>query len=109
MHNNIDELPSRPPICLQLTTLLLTMNDSEVLQIPNSFFTHMQRLKVLDLSFTAIQSLPESISKLENLYALLLENCRQLKLCSFMEKLKALKELKLTESQIEEVPKVLKN
>ncbi|KAI8028099.1 putative disease resistance protein [Camellia lanceoleosa] len=62
------------------------------------------RFKLLELSFAAIQSLLESISKLENLYALLLENCRQLNYVPSLEKLKALKELKLTESQIEEVP-----
>ncbi|XP_028057290.1 putative disease resistance protein At4g10780 [Camellia sinensis] len=56
----------------------------------------------IGLSFTAIQSLPESISKLENLYALSLANCRQLSYVPSLEKLKALKELKLTESQIEE-------
>ncbi|THF99181.1 hypothetical protein TEA_010632 [Camellia sinensis var. sinensis] len=76
VHNNIDELPSGPPICTQLTTLLLIMNDSEVLRIPNSFFTHVQCLK----------------------------NCRQLSYVPSPEKLKALKELKLIESQIEEVP-----
>ncbi|KAI8026026.1 putative disease resistance protein [Camellia lanceoleosa] len=50
MRNDIEELTSDPPICPHLTTFLLQVNWSKVLWIPDSFFMHMPRLKVLDLS-----------------------------------------------------------
>ncbi|KAI8026617.1 Disease resistance protein [Camellia lanceoleosa] len=99
MYNKIEELPFRPPICPQLTTLLLRYN--RLLGIPNSFFVHMHHLNVLDLSGTYIESLPNSISKLVNLHTLLLKDCVRLKYVPSLEKLKALKELKLKRSQIE--------
>ncbi|XP_028115377.1 disease resistance protein At4g27190-like [Camellia sinensis] len=102
MYNKIEELPFRPPICPRLTTLLLGYNP--LLRIPNSFFAHMHHLNVLDLSGTYIESMPDSISKLVNLHTLLLKDCVRLKYVPSLEKLKALKELKLKRSQIEEVP-----
>ncbi|THG08008.1 hypothetical protein TEA_029376 [Camellia sinensis var. sinensis] len=104
MWNDIKELPSKPPIFPRLTTFLLNDNQSKVLQIPDSFFLHMPRLKVLNLSYTAIESLPNSISMLENLHQLLLRHCYKLKYVSSLEKLKALEHFELTRSQIEEVP-----
>ncbi|KAL7236198.1 hypothetical protein ACSBR1_019454 [Camellia fascicularis] len=103
MWNIIEELPSEP-ICPRLTTFLFQSNFSKVLWIPDSFFLHMRCLKVLDLSNTAIDSLPNSISVLENLHQLLLCDCRQLKYVPSLEKLKALEHFELTKSQIEEVP-----
>ncbi|KAI8027110.1 Disease resistance protein SUMM2 [Camellia lanceoleosa] len=104
MRNDIEELPFEPPICPHLTTFLFQGNWSKVLQIPGSFFMRMPRLKVLDLSDTAIESLPNSISMLENLHQLLLRHCYELKYVLSLEKLKALEHFKLTHSQIEEVP-----
>ncbi|KAL7236193.1 hypothetical protein ACSBR1_019452 [Camellia fascicularis] len=104
MRNDIEELPSKP-ICPRLTTFLGRGSLSKVLQnIPDSFFLCMRRLKVLDLSYTAIKSLPKSISKLENLHQLLLSDCRELEYVPSLEKLKALEHFELTYSQIEEVP-----
>ncbi|XP_028115372.1 putative disease resistance protein At4g10780 [Camellia sinensis] len=108
MYNKIEELPSRPLSCPRLITLLLKKNYSEVLLIPNSFFTHMQHLKVLDLSNTKIQSLPESISKLENLHALLLTDCPTLKIKRTKvevsaEELLCLRRLKVLEAQFHNV------
>ncbi|GMP38682.1 hypothetical protein CsSME_00009835 [Camellia sinensis var. sinensis] len=103
MQNDIEELPSEPPICPRLTTLLLQGNGLKVLRIPDSFFLHMPRLKVLDLSYTAIESLPKSISMLENLHQLLLCDCYKLKYVPSLENLKALEHFELTRSQIEEV------
>ncbi|CAL5379261.1 unnamed protein product [Camellia sinensis] len=103
MQNNIKELPSEP-FCPHLTTFLLGGNESKALRIPDSFFLHMRCLKVLDLSYTAIESLPNSISRLENLHQLLLCDCRQLKYVPSLEKLKALEHFELSCSQIEEVP-----
>ncbi|GMP38700.1 hypothetical protein CsSME_00009852 [Camellia sinensis var. sinensis] len=104
MCNDIEVLPSDPPIWPHLTTFLLKVNLSEVLWIPDSFFMHMPRLKVLDLSYTAIESLPNSISMLENLHQLLLRHCYKLKYVPSLEKLKALEHFELTHSKIEEVP-----
>ncbi|CAL5377560.1 unnamed protein product [Camellia sinensis] len=102
MFNRIKELPSGPPNCPRLTTLIL--RHTALLRIPDSFFMYMRELKILDLSGTRIQYLPKSIFKLENLHALLLENCKELMHVSSLEKLKTLKELKLNKSQIVEVP-----
>ncbi|KAH7833720.1 hypothetical protein Vadar_017962 [Vaccinium darrowii] len=102
MYSQIRELPIRPPVCPRLTTLLL--NETGLEEIPDSFFTNMPRLKVLDLSDNKIKSLPESISNLENLHALILARCRQLTDVPSLETLKALKLFILTSSLIEEVP-----
>ncbi|GMP98566.1 hypothetical protein CsSME_00046399 [Camellia sinensis var. sinensis] len=104
MRNHIEELPSEPPNCPRLITFLFRGNNSTELRIQNSFFLYMPRLKVLDLSDTNIESLPDSISMLENLHQLLLNGCRQLKNVPSLEKLKALEHFELTGSQIEKVP-----
>ncbi|XP_058189660.1 disease resistance protein At4g27190-like isoform X2 [Rhododendron vialii] len=105
MNSLIIELPIAPPVCPQLTTLLLNgIYASQLGVIPDSFFSNMPRLKVLNLSGSIITSLPESISNLENLHALILNNCQKLMYVPSLEKLKALKMFVLHNSQIEEVP-----
>ncbi|CAL5431933.1 unnamed protein product [Camellia sinensis] len=104
MWNHIEELPSEPPNCPRLITFLFRGNKSTEFRIQNSFFLYMPRLKVLDLSDTNIESLPDSISMLENLHQLLLNGCWQLKNVPSLEKLKALEYFELTNSQIEKVP-----
>ncbi|GLU12226.1 hypothetical protein SLE2022_289230 [Rubroshorea leprosula] len=64
----------------------------------------MQGPKVLTLSKTSIESLPNSIFNLENLTTLLLFYCTRLKHMPCLAKLKALKKLKLYETRIEVVP-----
>ncbi|KAI8028542.1 putative disease resistance protein [Camellia lanceoleosa] len=64
----------------------------------------MHCLKILDLSNTYILYLPESMSNLVNLHALLLVNCVCLEYVPSLVKPKALKELKLSRSPIREVP-----
>lgn len=61
--------------CPNLSTLLLCDNMLEV--IPNSFFSKMQGLCTLDLGFTEITMLPDSLSKMRSLKALLLESCEK--------------------------------
>ncbi|KAH7835084.1 hypothetical protein Vadar_022760 [Vaccinium darrowii] len=103
MNNWMSELPNRPPVCPRLTTLLL--QDNFISLIPDSFFDNMPCLKVLNLSYNIIQRLPESISNLENLHALILSDCQKLEYVPSMEKLKALKVFILTRSLIKEAPK----
>ncbi|KAI8532565.1 hypothetical protein RHMOL_Rhmol11G0223200 [Rhododendron molle] len=105
MDSLISELPITPPVCRQLTTLLLNCDYKSMLEvIPDSFFTNMPCLEVLDLSLSRIMSLPVSISNLKNLHALILGSCTQLKYVPSLEKLKALKKFVLTNSKIEELP-----
>uniref|UniRef100_A0A6N2LQU7 NB-ARC domain-containing protein n=1 Tax=Salix viminalis TaxID=40686 RepID=A0A6N2LQU7_SALVM len=95
MRNNFEEIPpSHSPMCPNLSTLLLC--DNEVLRlIADSFFKEFRGLKVLDLSKTNIQKLPESISDLVSLTALLLTNCKMLRDVPSLKKLMALKRLDL--------------
>ncbi|XP_077222681.1 putative disease resistance protein At4g27220 [Tasmannia lanceolata] len=76
MRNQIERLPTRPN-CPTLVSLFLQQN--YVLRtIPSSFFELMPQLRVLDLSYTHIESLPMSLSSLVNLRALILISCRDL-------------------------------
>ncbi|GKV15114.1 hypothetical protein SLEP1_g25914 [Rubroshorea leprosula] len=104
MENNISKVPlSLPPKCLSLSTLILSSNPN-LSEIPESFFEEMLALKVLDLSRTAIETLPNSISKLENLSALRLQHCVKLKYLPSLANLRGLKKLDLHKAGIEVVP-----
>ncbi|KAH7835229.1 hypothetical protein Vadar_024161 [Vaccinium darrowii] len=100
---DIQELPMRPPDCPRLATLLLGAN--RLSEIPDSFFAYIRGLEVLDLSYNRIKSLPESISNLENLHALILAECKNIEYVPSLEKMKALKVFKLTYSRIKKAPK----
>ncbi|KAK1572123.1 hypothetical protein Q3G72_027953 [Acer saccharum] len=104
MDNLIREIPSSmSPNCQILSTLLL--QDNPLLEsIPESFFFHMHGLKILNLSRTGIESLPNSISELTNLIALLLQNCKRLKRVPSLARLRALEKLELGYTTINEVP-----
>ncbi|XP_034902527.2 putative disease resistance protein At4g10780 [Populus alba] len=96
MHNQIEEIPSRhSPRCPNLSTLLLC-NNSKLQFIADLFFERLHELKVLDLSRTNITKLPDSVSELMSLTALLLINCDMLRHVPSLEKLKALKRLDLS-------------
>ncbi|KAI5554467.1 hypothetical protein BDE02_19G015200 [Populus trichocarpa] len=100
-----EEIPSsHSPRCPNLSTLLLC--DNKVLQfIADSFFTHLHGLKVLDLSRTGITKLPDSVSELVSLTALLLKQCENLRHVPSLEKLRALKRLDLSGTMaLEEIP-----
>ncbi|GKV16379.1 hypothetical protein SLEP1_g27030 [Rubroshorea leprosula] len=84
---------------------LILSNNADLAEIPSSFFEDMIGLKVLDLSGTGIEALPDSISNLVNLSALRLRECRGLKYLPSFEKLVALKKLDLHRAGIEVVPK----
>ncbi|KAG8492322.1 hypothetical protein CXB51_009826 [Gossypium anomalum] len=95
----IDVLPTK---CELLTTMLLQENP--IKKIPISFFTNMPCLSVLNLSFTEIESLPNSISELKNLTTLLLCGCEELRDLPCLSMLQELKKLDLSGTKIEEVP-----
>ncbi|KAG4204194.1 hypothetical protein ERO13_A04G033375v2 [Gossypium hirsutum] len=96
---SIDVLPTK---CQLLTTLLLQNNPIKKISI--SFFTNMPCLSVLNLSFTKIKSLPNSISELKNLTTLLLCECYELRDLPCLSMLQELKKLDLCWTKIEEVP-----
>ncbi|XP_028774323.1 disease resistance protein RFL1-like [Neltuma alba] len=104
MGNKIQTIPNGiSPKCTQLSTLLL--NDNVKLNhITDEFFNNMPALKTLDLSKTAIQRLPESVSNLKCLIALLLSGCRQLRYIPSLGKLKRLISLDLSCTAIAEAP-----
>ncbi|PIA31051.1 hypothetical protein AQUCO_05300109v1 [Aquilegia coerulea] len=101
MENDIQDI-SVSPECPELLTLILSSNPLN--SIAANFFVHMKGLTVLDLSDTKIEWLPESISELENLRALLLTLCRELKRIPSLSKVKSLRVLRLDSTAIEELP-----
>uniref|UniRef100_A0A6N2KGU6 Uncharacterized protein n=1 Tax=Salix viminalis TaxID=40686 RepID=A0A6N2KGU6_SALVM len=103
MHNKIKEIPSiHSPRCPNLSTLLLCGNP--LVNIADSFFEQLHGLKVLDLSSTNIKQLPDSVSRLVSLTALVLEKCTKLRHVPSLEKLRALKKLDLTSTALEKMP-----
>ncbi|KAL9344248.1 hypothetical protein Peur_061923 [Populus x canadensis] len=104
MHNQIEEIPStHSPRCPSLSTLLLCGNP--LVLIADSFFEQLHGLKVLDLSRTGITKLPDSVSELVSLTALLLINCKMLRHVPSLEKLRALKRLDLSRTwALEKIP-----
>ncbi|TYH74606.1 hypothetical protein ES332_D05G411600v1 [Gossypium tomentosum] len=96
---SIDVLPTK---CQLLTTLLLQNNP--IKKIPYSFFTNMPCLSVLNLSFTKIESLPNSISELKNLTTLLLRGCSELRDLPCLSMLQELKKLDISRTIIGKVP-----
>jgi disease resistance protein RPS2 len=104
-HCYFEEIPSsHSPRCPNLSTLLLC--DNPYLQfIADSFFTQLHGLKVLDLSRTEIIELPDSVSELVSLTALLLKQCEYLIHVPSLEKLTALRRLDLSGTwELEKIP-----
>ncbi|KAH1120691.1 hypothetical protein J1N35_003851 [Gossypium stocksii] len=107
MMNKVSEiLLNLSPNCGNLSTLLLKKNRS-LKRISESFFQHMYSLNILDLSYTGIKQLPNSVSNLETLNALVLRGCYNLNYVPSLEKLKALQKLDLRGTGIKKVPKGL--
>ncbi|GLT90456.1 hypothetical protein SLE2022_083880 [Rubroshorea leprosula] len=104
MQNEISYIPQNmSPKCLMLSTLILEGNYG-LRQISECFFANMRLLKVLDLSRTSIEVLPNSICNLEYLTALILYGCVRLERMPSLSKLKALKKLDLGGASIYEAP-----
>ncbi|XP_058106510.1 disease resistance protein SUMM2-like [Magnolia sinica] len=102
MRNEIEMLSGQPN-CPKLTTLLLQENPLSS-NISHEFFNRMNSLRVLDLSNTGIEYLPESVSNLENLHILLLNGCKRLREVPSLAKQKRLRLLDLSHTGIKEVP-----
>lgn len=62
--NEIESLPNDFRLCPKLVTLLLYRNTLSC-NVPQSFLSNLTSLKVLDLSFTGIESVPTSLTQLE--------------------------------------------
>ncbi|XP_027171994.1 putative disease resistance protein At4g10780 [Coffea eugenioides] len=95
--------PAWSPNCPKLSTLLLSW--VSIKEIPDSFFRHMCGLKVLNLSeCQGITELPDSVSNLVNLTALILEGCEGLRFVPPLGKLKQLRDLDLSSTKIQDLP-----
>ncbi|ESR65190.1 hypothetical protein CICLE_v10007349mg [Citrus x clementina] len=108
MRCRITRIPSNFPSsgCRSLSTLLLQHNYIE--EIPESFFEHLTGLKILDLSGNSnLLRLPDSISGLINLTALMVHGCFRLRHVPSLAKLSALKKLDLGGTEIDVVPQGL--
>jgi len=104
IRNKIKEIPSsHSPMCPYLSTLLLCQNHC-LRFIADSFFKQLHGLKVLDLSGTSIENLPDSVSDLVSLTALLLNECENLRHVPSLEKLRALKRLDLYWTPLKKMP-----
>ncbi|KAJ0007298.1 hypothetical protein Pint_30383 [Pistacia integerrima] len=104
MMNDISEIPpNMSPDCPALSTLLLQEN-AFYKGIPESFFVRMKGLTILNLSYTKIETLPNSICHLTNLTTLLLQYCQRLKHVPCLAKLVCLRNLNLEGTRITEVP-----
>jgi disease resistance protein RPS2 len=104
MQNEYEEIPTgHSPRCPYLSTLLLCQN-RWLGFIADSFFKQLHGLKVLDLSCTGIENLPDSVSDLVSLTALLLSHCDKLKHVPSLKKLTALKRLNLSWTTLEKMP-----
>nr|XP_034925323.1 probable disease resistance protein At4g27220 [Populus alba] len=104
MRNQIEEIPSNhSPRCPNLSTLFHCEN-ARLQFIPDSFFMELHGLKVLNLSYTGIKKLPDSISDLVTLTALLLCGCLKLRDVPSLRKLRALKRLDLLNTKLRKMP-----
>ncbi|KAL4613967.1 hypothetical protein ACB092_07G021000 [Castanea dentata] len=104
MYKDISTIPPNvSPRYPNLSTLLLQGNGS-LKNVPDSLFEHLYGLNVLDLSYTRIESLPNSVYGLEKLTTLRLRWCGELKHVSSLAKLTTLRKLDLGETGIMEVP-----
>ncbi|GAB4830693.1 hypothetical protein Ancab_004726, partial [Ancistrocladus abbreviatus] len=87
-----------------LSTLLLQDNPFNLSHHDSLFFDCMRNLEVLDLSHTELSFLPDSLSNLTNLRALLLGNCRHLRNLPALSNLNRLNVLDLSSTQLQQWP-----
>ncbi|XP_058086776.1 disease resistance protein At4g27190-like isoform X3 [Magnolia sinica] len=102
MRNRIHSL-SATPNCYKLTTLFLQGNPLDGHIIP-SLFQHMCSLRVLDLSDSYIECLPDSLFDSVSLRVLVLRDCSNLSTVPSLAKLKELRLLDLSSTEIKVLP-----
>ncbi|XP_059633002.1 disease resistance protein At4g27190-like [Cornus florida] len=76
MNNDFSRLPEEPNCCNILALFL--QNNKRLGSMPDTFFSGMPFLRVLNLSKTSITSLPPSLCELTELRALILRHCESL-------------------------------
>ncbi|PWA35555.1 disease resistance protein RPS2 [Artemisia annua] len=101
--NAITELPE-VLACPHLLTLLLHWN-SGLSRISNGFFQSMPSLRVLDLSYTSLREIPESICELVELRHLDLSRTKLTTLPKQLGKLQKLRHLDLQRTYIRTIPR----
>jgi disease resistance protein RPS2 len=107
IENQIKEIPSgHSPRCPRLSTLLLHYN-IELRLIGDAFFEQLHELKILDLSYTDILIMPDAVSNLVRLTALLLIGCNKLRHVPSLEKLREMRRLDLYRTALENIPQGL--
>ncbi|XP_054801406.1 disease resistance protein At4g27190-like [Prosopis cineraria] len=110
MRNDLKCIPFNYNLMFPRLTSLLFQFNSFSENISHEFFENMQFLKVLDLSYTGIDFLPNSVSNLDNLSALLLSNCWNLSTVPSLAKLNKLMVLDLSCSpRMKELPNGMQN
>ncbi|XP_010660252.1 probable disease resistance protein At4g27220 [Vitis vinifera] len=97
----VHELP-QGLVCPDLQSFLLHRNNPS-LNIPNTFFEGMKKLKVLDLSNMHFTTLPSSLDSLANLRTLRLDGC-ELEDIALIGKLTKLEVLSLAGSTVQQLP-----
>ncbi|KAM4119363.1 hypothetical protein ACJW30_03G052800 [Castanea mollissima] len=103
-NRNIHELPDRLE-CPELRCLYVYAEDREgSFEISDTFFKGMQKLKVLDLTYMRISSLPSSLKLLTNLQTLCLDQC-VLGDIAMIGEMKILKILSLIHSEFKQLPR----
>ncbi|XP_062015359.1 disease resistance protein RUN1-like [Rosa rugosa] len=103
MKNKLHKLPEYL-VCSELQILLLQSN-AGISDIPETFLQSPNALRVFDLSFTSISSLPPSFSFLTNIQVLKLDFCHKLSNISILGKLKKLEILSMRELPLKKFPK----
>ncbi|GAB4830893.1 hypothetical protein Ancab_004919 [Ancistrocladus abbreviatus] len=108
MRNQLRALKLRGSYSFNSISTLLLQDNSFDMNHDSDFFDGMTNLKVLDLSHTNISSLPNSLSNLTNLRALLLRNClNKLNDLPSLSNLKRLNVLDFSGTQLEQWPEGL--
>lgn len=105
MRNEITSLPFKPD-CPNLVSFSVRENPYLTI-IHSSFFEGMSKLSHLDLSFTAIESLPTSIGSLPGLHYISLRGCEKLSDITHLRKLRYVRFLDLSHSGIRSLPTVV--
>ncbi|KAI9187249.1 hypothetical protein LWI28_025950 [Acer negundo] len=108
INNRITELPDCE-ICCPETVSLLLQGNPPLVRIPDGFLQAFKSLRVLNLSETYIQSLPQSILQLGDLRILLLKECFALEELPQLGGLSQLQVLDCSGSLIRKLPSGMKN